>query len=92
MEEGVGREEGRLLGRLDAAPVCVVGHGEDHHDEEHDDGHEGEPPRAGRKNSHLKESREGGGAPRTAPPLAHTSASRGGEILLPEALSSAMTK
>jgi len=26
----------------------------------HDDGHEGEPPRAGRKNSHSKESREGG--------------------------------
>ena len=89
---GVGREEGRLLGRLDAAPVRVVGHEEGRHDEEHDDDHEGGPPRAGRKNSN--DSPGEGGARRAAPPLppARTRASRGGEILFPKALSSAVKK
>ena len=92
-DEGVGqRKEGRLLGRLDAAPVRVVGHEEGRHDEEHDDDHEGGPPRAGRKNSN--DSPGEGGARRAAPPLppARTRASRGGEILFPKALSSAVKK
>jgi hypothetical protein len=93
-DEGVGqRKEGRLLGRLDAAPVRVVGHEEGRHDEEHDDGHEGGPPRAGRKNSNDSAGREGGARCAAPPsPPARTRASRGGEILFPKALSSAVKK